>query len=456
MAEIDLTLKTTQVVIVSAFVLLTIYFNFVLVRSSLDVIFWATITSIPLIGLKNSTTFISPYLTDLKKVKKHNVLLFGLIIAKSVLYDKNKKAIVLCALAIFYVIIEKSLRRSNISNTIKLFIIASLIAIVFAATLNSIVDELKFVATTFNIKGLANEKNLKYMNDLVTPNLDKLVKQFKQNNSQLILKFQKCGMVYEKIKIGSIKDINFSELYQIGSCLFNEYKKQIVDVAKKSQPVIIKAAKRILVFGEHSMAAFSLFVTFVSTVYIMTKQSIQPMDVIDAFLNLVDNSGYLSSEFKEILDGLIMYYLQKILVTGISTFLTFSLFSMNVIAIPTIFSILSVLIPGAPTYLIPFVGVSELLFLQKPYWYMIIFVIACNRIKIYCDKIITLKVSLINSKVILFVHNIISYFRIVWKCKHFNGNVSIRSKRCVYWAHLSVNTCRFLQVDVASSRLCRG
>ena len=65
---------------------------------------------------------------------------------------------------------------------------------------------------------------LKYMNDLVTPNLDKIVKQFKQNNSQLILKFQKCGMVYEKIKIGSIKDINFSELYQIGSCLFNEYK----------------------------------------------------------------------------------------------------------------------------------------------------------------------------------------------------------------------------------------
>ena len=48
----------------------------------------------------------------------------------------------------------------------------------------------------------------------------------------------------------------------------------------------------------------------------MTKQSIQPTDVIDAFLNLVDNSGYLSSEFKEILDGLIMYYLQKILVTG--------------------------------------------------------------------------------------------------------------------------------------------
>lgn len=407
MAEIDLTLKTTQVVIVSAFVLLTIYFNFVLVRSSLDVIFWATITSIPLIGLKNSTTFISPYLADLKKVKKHNVLLFGLIIAKSVLYDKNKKAIVLCALVIFYVIIEKSLRRSNISNTIKLFIIASLIVIVFAATLNSIVDELKFVAKTFNIKGLANEKNLKYMNDLVTPNLDKLVKQFKQNNSQLILKFQKCGMVYEKIKIRSIKDIKLSELYQIGSCLFNEYKKQIMDVAKKSQPVIIKAAKRILIFGENSMAAFSLFVTFVSTVYIMTKQSIQPMDVIDAFLNLIDNSGYLSSEFKEILDGLIMYYLQKILVTGISTFLTFSLFSMNVIAIPTILSILSVLIPGAPTYLIPFIGVSELLFLQKPYWYMIIFVIACNRIKIYCDKMITLKVSLINSKVILFVHSII-------------------------------------------------
>ena len=222
--------------------------------------------------------------------------------------------------------------------------------------------------------------------------------QFKQNNNQLIIKFQDCGMDYEKIKINNIKDIKLSEFYNVASCLFNEYKKQIISAAKISQPVILKAAKRVLIIGENSMAALTLTVTFASTVYIMTKQSIQPMDVIDAFLNLIDNSGYLSTEFKEIVDGLIMYYLQKILVTGISTFLAFSLFSMNVTVIPTILSVLSVLIPGAPTYFIPLIGIFELLFLQKPYWQMILFAVACNRIKILCDKMITLRVSLINSR----------------------------------------------------------
>ena len=398
MAEIDLTLKTTQVVIVSAFVLLTIYFNFILVKSSLDVIFWATIASIPLIGLKNSTTFISLYLTDLEKIKKHHVVLFSLIVTKAVFYDKNKKAIILSLLVILYVIIEKSVRRSKISNNIKLSIIGLFIAVAFAATLNSIVEELKFFAMTFNIKGIVNEKNLKYLNDLITPNLEKIMNQFKQNNNQLIIKFQDCGMDYEKIKINNIKDIKLSEFYNVASCLFNEYKKQIISAAKISQPVILKAAKRVLIIGENSMAALTLTVTFASTVYIMTKQSIQPMDVIDAFLNLIDNSGYLSTEFKEIVDGLIMYYLQKILVTGISTFLAFSLFSMNVTVIPTILSVLSVLIPGAPTYFIPLIGIFELLFLQKPYWQMILFAVACNRIKILCDKMITLRVSLINSR----------------------------------------------------------
>lgn len=400
MAEIDLTLKTTQVVIVGAFVLLTIYYNFILIRSSLDVIFWATITSIPLIGLKNCITFISPYLADLDKIKKRHVLLFGLVIAKSIFYDKNQKAMIISVLVVIYIFIEKSLRRSKLSNNIKLIIIGSLLAIVFAATLNSIVEELKFVAMTFNIKGLVNEKNLKYLNDLITPNLEKFIQKFKQNNNNLILKFQKCGMDYEKIKICNFRDINLSENYNIASCIFYEYKKQIISVAKTSQPVILKTAKRILVFGENSLAALSLFITFASTVFIMTRQSIEPMAVIDAFLNLIDNSGYLSTEFKGIVEGLIMYYIQKIFVTGVATFLTFSLFSMNVIAIPTILSAFSVLIPGAPTYLIPLIGIFELLFLQKPYWYMLLFVIASNRIKIFCDKMITLRVSLINSKIL--------------------------------------------------------
>lgn len=400
MAEIDLTLKTTQVIIVSVFVFLTIYYNFILVRSSLDVIFWATITSIPLIGLNNSTTFISPYLANLSKRKKHHVLLFALITAKSVFYDKNQKAILISALIFIYIFIEKLLKRSKRSNNIKLIIIGSLLATIFAATINSIVKELKFIALTFNIKGLVNEKNLKYLNDLITPNIEKLIHQFKQNNNSLILKFQKCGLNYEKIKNSSFREVNFPEIYNIASCIFYEHKKQIFSVAKTSQPVILNAAKRILVFGENSLTALSGLMTFASTVFIMTKQSIHPMDVIDAFLNLIDNSGYLSTEFKEIVDGLIMYYLQKIFVTGLSTVLTFSLFSMNIIAIPTILSAFSVLIPGAPTYIIPLIGIFELLFLQKPYWHMILFVIACNRIKVFCDKMITLRVSLINSNVL--------------------------------------------------------
>lgn len=397
MTNVDLTLKTTQVVIVCAFVILTIYFNFVLIRSSLDVLFWATITSMPLIGIKNSAAFISPYLANLSYFKKHHILIIILIFGKVILYDRSKKHIIFASLVILYIILEKSMRKSNSSTQLKLFIVASLIALSIAATLNSIIYELKFIATTFNIKGLVNEKNLKYVNDLISPNLDKMVDSLKKNNN-IMPKLQKCGVKYEGMSVSDLKNLKLTEAYKVIACLTNEYKTQLITVAKTSQPVIIKALKKVLILGENSLSAISLFMTFASTVYIMTKRSIQPMHVVDAFLNLIDNSGYLSTEFKGIVDSLILYYLQKLVVTGFSTFLTFTLFSMNVIAIPTILSAITILVPGAPTYLIPLIGIFELLFLQKPYWYIIVFVVACNRIKKYCDSLISLKVSLINSK----------------------------------------------------------
>jgi hypothetical protein len=399
MAEIDLTLKTTQVVIVCAFVILTIYFNFVLIRSSLDILFWATITSIPILGLKNSAAIISPYLANLNDIRKSYVLLFIVVFAKTILFEKNKMATSFTALVILYIILEKALKKSTLSNSLKICILISLITIIVSATLSSILEELKFMAKTFNITGLVNEKNIKYVNDLISPNIEKILKDLKGRNN-FLPKLQKCGLNYENIKFNDLKNINASALsksYNILLCLSTEYKKQFITIAKSSQPVVLKALKKILNFGESSLAAISLTMTFASTVYIMTKQSIQPMDVAYAFLSLIDNSGYLSYEFKEIVNSLITYYFQKILVTGLSTFLTFSLFSMNIIAIPTILSFMTVLIPGAPTYLIPFIGIFELIFLQKPYWYIIGFTIACNRVKIYCDGMIKLKVSLINS-----------------------------------------------------------
>lgn len=398
MAEIDLTLKTTKIVIVTVFVLVTIYFNFILIRSSLDIIFWATITSIPLIGLKNITTIISPYLTNFDKIKKRHILLVGLFFGKSILYHQNTASLAFIALIFIYILTEKSLKLSSkISKNIKLFIIFSLFVLTLVVAINSIINELKFVLKTFNLKGLLNEKNIKHLNDMITPNLETWIQQFKQNNNSFLYKAQKCGVNYDSLKNSIIKEKKFSEIYNIAVCLFNEYKKEIITFAQSSKPFILKMAKKIISLGESSITAFSLFVTFSSTVFIMTKRSIRPMDIIYAFLNLIDNSNYLSNEFKEIVDSLIAYYVQKFFVTGLSTFLAFSLFSMNIIAIPTIMSTISVLIPGAPTYLIPVIGVIELLFLQKPYWQMILFIIACNRIKILCDKMITLKISLINS-----------------------------------------------------------
>ena len=399
MADIDLTIKTTQVVIVCAFVILTIYFNFVLIRSSLDILFWATITSIPLLGLKNSVAIISPYLANLNDFSKRHMFLFASVFAKIILFDKNKRAIAFSALVTLYIILEKTLEKSKVSNHLKIYILISIIAIIVSATLSSLLEELKFIAKTFKITGLVNEKNIKYVNDLISPNVEKMLKDLKERNN-FLPKLQKCGVNYENIKISDLMSINVSSLsesYNILLCLSTEYKKQLMMVAKSSQPVVFKALKKILAIGESSLAAVSLTVTFVSTVYIMVKQSIQPMDVADAFLNLIDNSGYLSHEFKEIVNSLIAYYFQKILVTGLSTFLTFSLFSMNIIAIPTILSFMTVLVPGAPNYLIPLIGIFELIFLQKPYWYIIGFAIACNRIKLYCDSMIKLKVSLINS-----------------------------------------------------------
>lgn len=398
MADIDLTLKTTQVVIVCAFVILTLYFNFILVRSSLDILFWATITSIPIVGLKNSAAIISPYLANLNEFKKRQMLLFFIIFAKNILYDKNKKAILISTLVILYILLEKTLQKTKLANYLKISILVSIFAIVMLATLNSFLNELKFMANTFNIKGIMTEQNIKYINDLVAPNVEKMLNDLK-SRSTFLPKLQKCGIDYETIKFKNLKDINMaviSESYNMLLCLSNEYKKQLLKIAKSSQPAILKVLKRLLVLGENSLAAISHLMTFASTVYIMVKQSIQPMHVTDAFLNLIDSSGYLSHEFKEIVNSLIVYYFQKILVTGLSTFLTFSLFSMNIIAIPTVLSFMTVLVPGAPTYLIPLIGIFELIFMQKPYWYIICFAIACNRIKFYCDGMIKLKVSLIN------------------------------------------------------------
>ena len=397
MAEIDLTIKTTQVVIVSAFVILTIYYNFILVKSSLEILFWATITSFPLIGLKNSTEYISPYLANLNKFKKHHILLFGGVFGKIILYDQNKKAIIFSLLIILYIFLEKTLRKNDISNFIKLSIVTLLFSIIIIAFLNSILHELKFMVSNFHIKNLVSEKNLSYVNDLVTPNLEKMLKGLKWNNN-VFLKLKKCGINCDQIGITDIMKIKFSESYYIIICLFKEYKKQIITIAKTSHPVIIKGLKKFLDFGEHSFSAITKFMTFSSTVYIMTRQSIHPMQVVDAFLTLIDESGYLSMEFKDIVNSLIVYNFQKLLVTSISTFLTFSLFSMNIIAIPTILSALTILVPGSPAYLIPLIGILENLFLKKTYCYIILFVVAHNRIKVYCDKMITLKVSLINSK----------------------------------------------------------
>ena len=401
MAEAELTLKTTQVVIVSAFVIFTIYFNFILIRSSLDVIFWATIASIPLIGIKNSAAYISTYLANLTEFKKHNVILFALIFAlgKITFYDKNKKSIIFGVLIILYIILEKSMRRSKLSNQLKLLIVASLLTATVIATFISIIIEIKFIVTTFNINGIITEKNLKHVNDLVIPNLDRVFEQLKQN-SDILSKLQKCGIAQKNIKINDFKGINIAESYKTFICLSNEYKNQLITLAKTSQPLIIKALKSILVFGGNSLATISLLMTFASTVYIMTKKSIQPMHVVDAFLNLIDNSGYLGSEFKEIVHSLIFYYFQKLVVTVLSTLLTFTLFSMNIIVIPTILSAITILVPGGPTYLIPLIGIYELFYLQKPYWYIIVFVISCNRIKKYCEGMVSLKVSLINSKFI--------------------------------------------------------
>ena len=398
MADIELTLKTTQVVIVSAFVTLSIYFNFILIRSSLDILFWATITSIPILWLKNSAAIISPYLKNLSSLRKHHVLFFIIVFVKIIFYDKNKAAIAFSALTTLYIISEKTMKKTAFSNFLKISIILSLTAILISATLISLLEELKYITKPFNISSIVNEKNIKYANNLISPNVEKMIQNFKGGN--FLLKLKNCGIDYEKIKIGDLKDIKLSTLsesYNILLCLSTEYKKQLMKVAKSSQPLVLKALKRILIFGESSLAAVSLSITFASTVYIMTKQSIQPMHVADAFLNLIDNTGYLSHEFKKILDSLIAYYFQKLFVTGLSTFLAFSLFSMNVIAIPTILSFISVLVPGAPTYLIPLIGIFELIFMYKPYWYIIGFAIACNRIKFYCDSMIKLQVSLINS-----------------------------------------------------------
>ena len=158
MADIELTLKTTQVVIVSAFVTLSIYFNFILIRSSLDILFWATITSIPILWLKNSAAIISPYLKNLSSLRKHHVLFFIIVFVKIIFYDKNKAAIAFSALTTLYIISEKTMKKTAFSNFLKISIILSLTAILISATLISLLEELKYITKTFNISSIVNEK----------------------------------------------------------------------------------------------------------------------------------------------------------------------------------------------------------------------------------------------------------------------------------------------------------
>jgi hypothetical protein len=397
MADIELTLKTTQVVIVSAFVIFTIYFNFVLIQSSLDILFWATISSIPIIGLKNSSSYISPYLANLKNLKKIHVALIVLFFSKILFFDRNKSAILVVSLIFLYIFLEKTLQKSDISTLSKTLLVLSLFLVVLVSTLKTIASELKFVSSTFNIKGLINQGWVQYLNSKIIPSIENVASKL-ANNEILNTRLQKCGVNIVDLNYLYIRGLKFSDARGILTCLAKEYKNNIVKIANNSRPLLIGLFKSIIAFSESGMVIFSKLLTFSSTVYLMTKQSIQPMHVLDEFLNLIDNSGYLSHEFKEIVDSLISYNIQKLLVTCLSTFLTFSLFSMNIIAIPTILSAVTILVPGAPTYLIPLIGITELLFLQKSYWYIFIFVIACNQIKRYCEGMIKLKVSLINSK----------------------------------------------------------
>lgn len=398
MAEIDLTLKTTQILIVCTFVILTIYFNFILIRSSLDILFWATITSIPLIGLKNSATLISPYLSNINGFKKYLIAIFIFILAKAIIFDQSKNFLLASSLVLLYIIIEKTFRKNSISNIAKLSILALFVAFVLISTSYSILEELKFIAINFDFKGFITENYIRYFHDLITQNFEKNLDEL--NYQHLLPKFQKCGLNYENLGDADnfLNNINFTSLKNIFICLGNEYKNQLINIINASKPIILKGLKRTVFFAESGFGAISRFITYISTVYIMTTQSIQPMRVMDLFLLLIDESGYLSREFNEIVNDLILYNTQKLILSCFATFIAFSIFSMNIIAIPVILSAVAVLIPGSPTYIIPFIGIIELIFLQKPFWHIIFFIIVCNRCKFYCDKLITLKVSLVNSK----------------------------------------------------------
>lgn len=395
MARTDLTLQTTQVLLVATFIGITAYYNYVLIRKSLDILFWATVASVPLIGLKNSSRFLSSHLSNTRTIKRPQILLLLFVMLKGIVYDRSAKMILMLELAVLYFVIEMTLRRSAFSNSLKVFLVSVVVGTMVVSSLHSIVMELRYVALTFNVKTLATAQNIEYVQNLITPNIDKFFNQLKQRR-ELLQQFSECGVNLESITLDTLRGASLHDGYRLAVCLGKGYKRQLMTLAEASKPYIIKAVKKMLLLAESSVGAISRFLTFTSTVYIMTKRSIQPMRVIEVFLDLVDDTGYLNAEFKEIFDSLLAYNAQKIVVSCMATFIAFSLFSLHITVIPTILSGLIVIIPAIPHYTIPAIGVVELFLNHKPYWYIILFAVAFDRLRVYCNNMITLKVSLIN------------------------------------------------------------
>lgn len=397
MAGIELTSSTTQVFIVSVFIAFIIYYNYVLIKSSLDLIFWATIVSIPLIGLKNSTSYISLYLHNWKYLKRPQIVIFLLIWAKNILFDKQLRSIIVFSSVLFYIALEKVLEKSSNSNYFKIVIVMSVCAYLIFIGFFYVMEEIKYITATFNIKGFITEKNMQYITDVLAPNIDMIIDKIRQNQDKFI-QFEHCGIDIQRINFEIFRNFNLAEFKKIMLCLANEYKNQLITIAATGRPWIIKAIKKGILYAESSFGVATRLLTFASTVYIMTKQSVQPIQVADAFLSLIDDTGYLSKEFKDILESLIVFNFQKIIVSCLSTYVAFSIFSMKIVMIPTILSVFTVLIPGAPSYFIPLIGMFELISAGKPYWYILCFIIFCNRLKKYYNSLVTLKVSFLNSK----------------------------------------------------------
>ena len=401
MAPETLPVQTTRVFIICAFLIVILYYNYLLLRESLDVIFWATTVAFPIIFFKAATNF--EFIASSRSIIFDSKLILGMLLAygvKSLLLEYNIQLFLNLVLAAVIVLIEKAgpaqrNRFKVLRSSLTIFLLLSC----SYSLMKSIIEEFKVIPQALLANKWISDANALYIQQQVSIYSDSLLDYLKQFEN-LFLGLEKCNIKLdtESLSFSSLRNINVHEIYGALKCVAIAHQLEIVRIFENIRPYAISAMARVLSFTATSLSLISNFVTFSSTAFVMSSQSITPLHFMETVLELIDDSGFLATEFRTLFKDILEYNSKNFLLSCFSTFIVFSLFSLEIKVIPTILSGLMTVIPAVSPSSVLLFGLFELLFKKTNPWIVAAFILLYLQISSYCRNLANDGVSTLNRK----------------------------------------------------------